>query len=182
MGPGGGFARADLLETLLGDPYDSGNPTGLGALLGAEGRGERHEAAEEVLGRFGLGAESVPTGRGGRLARADELAAVLAPVFRRDLSVGFGYGVTSLFAALPVWAAGSSGQRGGMANLLRTGGRAAIVHHASSRGNALYHGEMTVWREGGRFVVDGRKDVVMNADRAELFTVYARNATPRGSG
>ncbi|MGI5455141.1 acyl-CoA dehydrogenase [Streptomyces sp. CA-249302] len=173
--------RAGALDRLLGDPHDDAGPAGLRALLDAERRGEPAAGAEEVLDAFGLGAEFVPVALGGRLERADGLAAVLAPVFRRDLSLGFGHGITSLFAASPVWAAGSAGQRDAMARLLCGGGRAAIVHHALAQGNALLSGEINAAPAAdGTFVVGGRKDAVMNADRAGLFTVYARTA-PRAT-
>ncbi|WP_063755836.1 MULTISPECIES: acyl-CoA dehydrogenase family protein [unclassified Streptomyces] len=178
-------ARADRLEQMLGDPYDPAGPVGLGALLEAGRSGVRCAAGEAVLDDFGLGAEFVPMARGGRLERADGLAAVLGAVFRRDLALGFGYGITSLFAASPVWAAGSERQREAMAGLLLGGGRAAIVHHALAHGNSLLRGEVTATRRGaGRgFVLDGRKEAVMNADRAGVFTVYARDAgATHGSG
>ncbi|MCX5176261.1 acyl-CoA dehydrogenase family protein [Streptomyces virginiae] len=171
-------ARADRLERMLGDPYDPAGPVGLRALLEAGRSGVRCAAGEAVLDDFGLGAEFVPRDRGGRLERADGLAAVLAAVFRRDLALGFGHGMTSLFAASPVWAAGTERQREAVAGLLLGGGRAAIVHHALAHGNSLLRGEVTATRRaaGRGFVLDGRKEAVMNADRAGMFTVYARAA------
>ncbi|MFE9480978.1 acyl-CoA dehydrogenase family protein [Streptomyces spororaveus] len=171
-------ARADRLERMLGDPCDPAGPVGLRALLEAGRDGVRCAAGEAVLDDFGLGAEFVPRDRGGRLERADGLAAVLAAVFRRDLALGFGHGMTSLFAASPVWAAGSERQREAVAGLLLGGGRAAIVHHALAHGNSLLRGEVTATRRaaGRGFVLDGRKEAVMNADRAGMFTVYARAA------
>ncbi|WP_405492738.1 acyl-CoA dehydrogenase [Streptomyces sp. NBC_00096] len=183
------FDRAGRLDRMLGDPYDPAGPVGLGALLEADRIGARCAAGEAVLDGFGLGAEFVPVASGGRLERADGLAAVLGAVFRRDLALGFGHGMTSLFAASPVWAAGSARQREAVAGLLRGGGRAAIVHHALAHGNALLTGEVTATRPepvpgrvrgrgpGPGFVLDGRKEAVMNADRAGVFTVYARNGT-----
>ncbi|MFI6944545.1 acyl-CoA dehydrogenase [Streptomyces sp. NPDC050422] len=170
------WARADRLDLLLGDPGDPGNPAGLRALLAADRQGSRSDAAERVLDGFGLGAEFVPVADGGRLDRADGLAAVLGAVFRRDLALGFGHGMTSLFAATPVWAAGDARQRAEVAGILCGGGQIAIVHHALARGNALLRGEMRIRDDGTGhgFVLNGRKEAVLNAGRARMFTVYGR--------
>ncbi|WP_331754675.1 hypothetical protein OHA19_44005 (plasmid) [Streptomyces sp. NBC_00012] len=80
--------RAARLEVLLGDPYAPDSPHGLTTLSGAVARGRTHEQKEVLLERFGLNAECVPVADGGRLTRADLLAKVLRPVFRRDVALG----------------------------------------------------------------------------------------------
>ena len=91
-------ARATRLEALLGDPYDPANPHGLHALFAADDRRTPPAETEALLAATGLGAEFVPVEHGGLLTRADLLARALRPVFRRDVALGFGYGITSLFA------------------------------------------------------------------------------------
>jgi alkylation response protein AidB-like acyl-CoA dehydrogenase len=103
--------RAARLEARLGDPYDPANPHGLRALFAADDRRTPPRETEELLDDTGLAAEFVPVGYGGRLTRADLLARTLRPVFRRDVALGFGHGITSLFAIGAVWAAGSEEQR-----------------------------------------------------------------------
>ncbi|MEU9304461.1 acyl-CoA dehydrogenase [Streptomyces sp. NPDC048269] len=185
-------ARAARLESLLGDPHDPANPHGIAALAAADARREPPAATEELLAAAGLGAEFVPAGSGGRLTRADLLAQVLRPVFRRDVALGYGYGITSLFATAAVWAAGTPGQRAVAAAPLLAGGRASIVHHEIAHANGILRDEFTAGpepqdgpgaaagRPGGDYRLSGRKDVIMNAARSGAYVVYARTAPARG--
>lgn len=174
-------ARAERLEALLGDPHDPANPHGLRALFAADDRRTPPAETEALLAEAGLGEEFVPAEHGGRLTRADLLARTLRPVFRRDVGLGFGYGITSLFATGAVWAAGSPRQCHGLADLLLGGGRATILHHELAHANAILRDEFTVRPvpEGGHRLY-GRKDVIINAARAEAQVVYARTDAARG--
>ncbi|MGW0608715.1 acyl-CoA dehydrogenase [Streptomyces sp. NPDC002640] len=174
-------ARADRLEALLGDPYDPANPHGLGALFAADGRRTPPAATEELLAGTGLAAEFVPAEEGGLLTRADLLARALRPVFRRDVALGFGHGITSLFASGAVWAAGNPGQRRALADVLLGGGRAAILHHELAHANAILRDEFTARpAEDGGHRLHGRKEVIINASRADAQVVYARTDPARG--
>ncbi|MFJ9646087.1 acyl-CoA dehydrogenase family protein [Streptomyces sp. NPDC101206] len=172
--------RAARLEALLGDPHDPANPHGIAALCAADRRGEPPAETELLLTRAGLAAEFVPAEFGGRLTRADLLAKVLRPVFRRDLALGFGFGITSLFATAAVWAAGSERQRERTAGLLLGGGRASIVHHELAHANAILRDELTATPRPGGYTLGGRKGVIMNASRSGAWVVYARTAPERG--
>ncbi|WP_329297159.1 acyl-CoA dehydrogenase [Streptomyces sp. NBC_00659] len=175
------LARAARLEALLGDPHDPANPHGLRALFAADDRRTPPAATEALLAESGLGAEFVPAEYGGRLTRADLLARTLRPVFRRDVALGFGYGITSLFATGAVWAAGSTRQRRDLADLLLDGGRGTILHHELAHANAILRDEFTArpTPEGGRRLY-GRKDLIINAARADAQVVYARTDAARG--
>ncbi|MEU3098809.1 acyl-CoA dehydrogenase [Streptomyces sp. NPDC006967] len=178
---GGGAARARYVEDLLGDPVDAGNPHGQQALLAADERREAPAATEELLHRFGLAAEFVPEALGGRLTGVEGLAQVLRPVFRRDVALGFGAGMTALFAASVVWTAGDERQRRDTARRLLDGGRFTILHREFAHANAILRGEYTARpAPGGGYVVDGRKEVVINADRADAFVSYVRTAPGDG--
>ncbi|MFF8619161.1 acyl-CoA dehydrogenase family protein [Streptomyces sp. NPDC015350] len=172
--------RATRLETLLGDPYDPANPHGLRALFAADARHTPPADTEDLLAGTGLGAEFVPVEHGGRLTRADLLARVLRPVFRRDVALGFGFGITSLFASGAVWAAGTPEQRRRVADLLLGGGRATILHHELAHSNAILRHEFTARTTPGGYRLDGRKDVIINAARADAQVVYARTDPARG--
>ncbi|MGW1375407.1 acyl-CoA dehydrogenase [Streptomyces sp. NPDC002446] len=173
--------RATRLDELLGDPYDPANPHGLKSVFAADERRQPPSETELLLRDFGLGAEFVPAELGGRLTRADLLARVLRPVFRRDVALGFSSGITSLFATAAVWSAGDERQRAATAELLLSGGRASIVHHELAHANAILRGEFTARPvPGGGFSMSGRKDVILNAARADAYVVYARTAQDRG--
>jgi hypothetical protein len=88
-------ARVARLEALLGDPTDPGNPLGYGALLEADRAAVPFAEGEAVLDDFGLNAEFVPRELGGRLDGIDTLVRVMRPVFRRDVGLAMGYGMTT---------------------------------------------------------------------------------------
>ncbi|MEI5099133.1 acyl-CoA dehydrogenase [Streptomyces sp. PmtG] len=174
--------RADRLEHRFGDPCDPGNPVGFRALLAADEAGEPLTAAEHLLDSEGFGAELVPLALGGRLHDAEGLVRVVRPVFRRDVALGFGYGITSLFAAAPVFAAGSGPQRDAVARLLAAGGRAAIVHRSLAHGTAMLQGEVSALGHGDGYLLQGRKDVVINAERAGAIVAHVRTDPAPGQG
>ncbi|MEU0163414.1 acyl-CoA dehydrogenase [Streptomyces sp. NPDC006261] len=173
--------RAARLEAALGDPFDPANPHGYLALLRADEAREIPEATEALLAGAGLAAEFVPHDLGGRLTDLEGLARVLRPVFRRDLALGYGFGITSLFAASSVWTAGDAPQRRALAEVLLGGGRVSIVHREVAHANAMLRHELTAAPQpGGGFLLGGRKEAVINADRADVFVTYARTAADDG--
>jgi len=174
-------ARAARLEAALGDPFDPANPHGHRALLAADDARAVPEATEALLARARLAAEFVPHQLGGRLRDLEQLARVLRPLFRRDLALGYGFGITSLFAASAVWTAGDPRQQQTLARVLLDGGRVSIVHREVAHANAILRHELTALRApGGGFVLNGRKDAVINADRADTFVAYARTSPKDG--
>lgn len=174
-------ARAARLEALLGDPYDPANPHGLRVLFAADERRIPPAETEALLTEAGVGAEFVPAEYGGLLTRADLLARALRPVFRRDVALGFGYGITSLFAAGAVWAAGTARQRRTVADLLLRGGRIATPHHELAHADALLRDEFTARpAPGGGHRLSGRGNAAVNAGRADAHVVYARTGPARG--
>ncbi|MGW7385644.1 acyl-CoA dehydrogenase [Streptomyces sp. NPDC054794] len=175
--------RAARLEEVLGDPFDPANPHGHQALLRADDAREVPEATEALLARAGLAAEFVPHDLDGRLTDLEQLARVLRPLFRRDLALGYGFGITSLFAASAVWTAGDPRQQRTLADVLLGGGRVSIVHREVAHANAILRNELTAVRTpDGGFLLNGRKDAVINAARTDTFVAYARTSPEDGPG
>jgi alkylation response protein AidB-like acyl-CoA dehydrogenase len=175
-------ARVAELESRLGDAGDPENPFGNAAVLAADERRELIGEAEQMLTEFGLNAEFVPTRLGGRLDRVDALGRVLRGVFRRDASLGLGYGVTSLLAAVGVWAGGSTAQRHWTAELLLRGGRLAVAFHELAHGNDFVRNEFTALPDGnGGYLLNGRKEVINNIERAEALVLFGRTSPAPGS-
>ncbi|MFJ1702509.1 acyl-CoA dehydrogenase [Kitasatospora sp. NPDC088346] len=155
------------LEDLLGDPNDQDNPVGFAALLRADDRGTPLPAAERLLETHGLGAELVPVELGGRLDRADRLAVLLRPLFRRDAGLAVAHGAGSPAGALAVWSAGSPEQRARAAAVLLNGGRIAAPGPADATVLAA--------PDGTEVVLNGRQAMVSNLARAELAVLPVRH-------
>ncbi|MFD9130089.1 acyl-CoA dehydrogenase [Kitasatospora sp. NPDC059571] len=174
-------ARVARLEALFGDPARADNPLGHAALLEADEAGRLVPEGEKLLDAFGLNHEFVPAALGGRLRRVDDLVRVLRPVFRRDASLGLGYGVTSFLAAVAVWSAGSPEQRRRTADLLLGGGKLAIAYHELAHGNDFVRNEFRAEAADGGYLLHGRKEVINNAERAAGLVLFSRTSPEPGS-
>ena len=157
------------------------NPLSFEAVLGADERAEILSAGERELDAYGLGAEFVPVEQGGRLSRLDRLIEVMRTVVRRDPVLGFGYGTGSLMAAVNVWTSGTPAQRRSVADLLLNGGRLACAFHELAHGNDLTHAEFSADPRPQGLVLNGRKQVVGNLERADAMVLFARTGPGQNS-
>ncbi|MEV0172428.1 acyl-CoA dehydrogenase [Streptomyces sp. NPDC050803] len=175
------MSRALELRRRFGDPDDPANPVGRAALLAADERGELSAAGEELLDGFGFGAEFVPEELGGRLTGLDELVRVSREVFRHDVGLGLGYGVTSFMAAVNVWTAGTPEQRKHLAGLLLDDRKVSVAYHELAHGNDFLRNEFTARRTPGGYALTGTKQVINNADRAAAWVLFARTDPAPGA-
>nr|WP_063771899.1 acyl-CoA dehydrogenase family protein [Kitasatospora mediocidica] len=175
--------RAAELEAALGDPWDPANPHGHRAVLAADDRAELPGESVRLLHRLGLNAEFVPERLGGRFDRVDVLARMLRPVFRRDPSLGVGFGAGSFLAAISVWAGGTEQQQRQAADLLLGGGRLAVAYRDLAHGNAFLRDEfnLTPGPPGGAMLLAGDKRVIVNGAHADALVVFCRTDTRAGS-
>jgi alkylation response protein AidB-like acyl-CoA dehydrogenase len=168
---------------MLGDPLDADNPLGYAAVLAADERGELLAAGERTLAEYGLNAEFVPRSLGGRFDGADRFMRLMRAVFRRDCTLGIGYGVTSFIAAVPVWTSGSAAQRTWLANLLLGNRRAAAGYTELAHGADFTRTEFSARPHGADLVLTGGKQLINNVSRAEALVLFARTDDapgPRG--
>lgn len=174
------------LEDLFGDPLAPAGEFTYEAILAADAERRLVEPAETLLSQWGFGAELVPERLGGRWRSTEDLVRRLLPIFRRDMALGLGHGITTLMAAVNVWlGADERTQRDLAARLLR-GKRVAVCFHELAHGNDLLQNECTAtlvkngavhgWR------IDGTKEVINNIDRAESALVFARTSEDPGPG
>ncbi|MER5177946.1 acyl-CoA dehydrogenase [Streptomyces sp. NPDC002896] len=174
-------ARAAELSRAFGAPDDPDNPLGSARLLEADERGVLSADGEALLDGFGLGAEYVPAELGGRLTRLDDLVRVAREVFRRDVGLGLGHGITSFMAAVNVWTAGSAAQRRRLADILLDGGKVSVAYHELAHGNDFLRNEFAAHPAPGGYRLDGAKHVINNADRARAWVLFARTDPRPGS-
>ncbi|MET7482506.1 acyl-CoA dehydrogenase [Streptomyces sp. NPDC005538] len=176
-----GRSAAARLDSVLGDPWDDGNPFGFAAVLRADERAERNAAAERALDAYGLNAEFVPAGQGGRFRGLEEFVDVMRTVWRRDPCLGLGYGFSSFIAGVNVWATGNTDQQARTARLLLRGGRAASVYHELAHGNDFSKAEFSARASDGAWLLNGRKEVITNIERADALVLFARTDDAPGS-
>ncbi|MFF8863325.1 acyl-CoA dehydrogenase [Streptomyces sp. NPDC015139] len=183
--PGGqeerAVARISELERRLGDPTDERGELSYARLVEADERAELSEAGERALDELVLNADFVPLEHGGRLERIDTLVRVLRQVFRRDIALGLGYGVTSFMAAVNVWSSGTAEQRGRLAELLLDGQKVSVAYHELAHGNDFVRNEFQARPADGGYLLNGAKQVINNADRAAAWVLFSRTSPAPGS-
>ncbi|MEV4016587.1 acyl-CoA dehydrogenase [Nonomuraea angiospora] len=178
---GAGPLAAAELDALLGDPWDDGNPFAYKAVLDADERGELLAHGELALDGVGLAASFVPRSLGGRFVHVDGLVQTMRAIFRRDPTLGLGYGITSFIAAVPVWTDGSGPHRRRLADLLLRGDRAAAAFTELAHGADFTRVELRAEPGPGGFLVTGAKQLINNIGRARAVTLFARTSDAPGS-
>ncbi|MFI6345318.1 acyl-CoA dehydrogenase family protein [Streptomyces sp. NPDC050560] len=175
-------ARVADIEDRLGDPTDPAGPLSHAHILEADEAGELSAEGERILDGLVLNADFVPKEDGGRLERVDTLVRTMRQVFRRDIALGLGYGVTSFMAAVNIWTAGSARQRRRLAEILLDGGKVSVAYHELAHGNDFVRNEFRADpREGGGYLLSGAKQVINNADRARAWVLFSRTSDAPGS-
>lgn len=175
-------ARVAELERRLGDPTAEDHDLSYTRLLEADEAREISPAGERALDDVVLNADFVPRENGGRLERIDSLVRVMRQVFRRDIALGLGYGVTSFMAGVNVWTAGSAVQRERLARILLAGGKVSVAYHELAHGNDFVRNEFEARPDpDGGYRLHGEKQVINNADRADAWVLFSRTSPAPGS-
>ncbi|WP_369236305.1 acyl-CoA dehydrogenase family protein [Streptomyces sp. R21] len=175
-------ARVAELEKRLGDPNSDDNDVSYAQLLKADEAGEMSAAGESILDDVVLNADFVPRENGGRLDRIDTLVRVMRQVFRRDVALGLGYGVTSFMAGVNVWTSGSAEQKQRLARIMLDGGKVSVAYHELAHGNDFVRNEFEARpAPGGGYLLNGEKQVINNADRAAAWVLFSRTSAAPGA-
>jgi alkylation response protein AidB-like acyl-CoA dehydrogenase len=172
---------ATQLEQYLGDPNDSSVTLSYTKILQADEAGTIPKNAEECLDQWHLNEYFVPHELGGKLTRFDTMAEVLRPIFRRDFTLGLGYGVTSFMAAVNVWIGGSEEQKQQLADLLLSNEKVAVAYHELNHGNDFISNELKALHTSDGFQLLGQKHVINNIERARGIVLFARTSDQLGS-
>ncbi|MDJ0744622.1 MAG: acyl-CoA dehydrogenase family protein [Xenococcaceae cyanobacterium MO_167.B27] len=177
----GGKSQQAQFEQYLGDPNDSQVALSYAKILEADEAGVITKEAEECLDKWHLNHYFVPQELGGKLSRFDTMVEVLRPVFRRDFTLGLGYGVTSFIAAVNVWLSGNQEQKQHLADILLNNEKVSVVFHELNHGNDFIHNELKAIPTANGFRLSGKKQVINNIERARAFVLFAQTSEKAGS-
>jgi len=173
--------EATQLEQYLGNPNDPNTILSYTNILAADEAGTMPKDAEECLDQWHLSQFFVPEELGGKLQRFDTMAEVLRPIFRRDITLGLGYGVTSFMAAVNVWLSGSQEQKQHLADILLSNEKVSVAYHELSHGNDFIRNELQALQVSDGFQLLGQKQVINNIERAKGIVLFARTSVQPGS-
>jgi alkylation response protein AidB-like acyl-CoA dehydrogenase len=169
------------LEQHLGDPYDEREIFSYSRILADDEQGILSKETEKSLDRWGLSHYFVPSELGGKLNRYDVMVEVLRCVFRRDMTLGLGYGVTSFMAAVNVWTNGNEEQKKQLANLLLDHQKVSVAYHELAHGNDFVHNELKACQQENHFQLVGKKEIINNIERAKAIVLFAKTSETPGS-
>nr|AGS49325.1 butyryl-CoA dehydrogenase [uncultured bacterium esnapd2] len=169
-----------MTKLRLGDPYDTANPLGFRAVLDADERGEMLAEGERILDEYALNAEFVPIQYGGRLGALEDAVSVMREVYRRDPCLGLGYGASSLIASVNVWQGATEPQRKEIADFLLSGRKLACAYHELAHGNDIGRADFEASPAGANLILNGRKEVIANIQRADAMVAFARTGAAGG--
>ena len=177
------YEAAAALEQSLGDPMDPDAVLGFRQATAHDETSEYSQAADALLASHRFQDWYVPSRLGGRLRSFEEMIAVSRAVFRRDATIGFAYGATTLMGAVSVWVAGDSGQQSRLADRIMGGMKVSVAFHEAAHGNDMLSYDVRATPEARGWRLDGEKWLINNATASGALVVFARTADiggPRG--
>ncbi|WP_431983490.1 acyl-CoA dehydrogenase [Streptomyces qinglanensis] len=180
--PAAGWALAERLDALLGDPEDSAGPFGYAAAARQDAAEEFPAAACAALDRIGVQHYYVPARHGGALTGLPQLLEVVRTLARRDLTSAVAHGKTFL-GAVCVWVAEESPGAARLAGLVRAGELVSLGLTERAHGSDLMAGEVVAEPGPEGYRITGEKWLINNATRGRLVCLLARTAPeggPRG--
>lgn len=162
----------------LNDPENLFTPTQILRLDEAEIFPE--EQAKQLTA-LGMNAHYLPVALGGKLASFESFIQVFRSLYRRDSSLGLGYGATTFMAAMPIFLAGTPQQKERMAALILAGHTLSVAYHEAPHGNDILGNEVYASEDKlGEHQLYGQKWVINNAAVSAGFTVFAKTAAKGG--
>jgi alkylation response protein AidB-like acyl-CoA dehydrogenase len=173
--------EAASLDQYLGDPYAKDEIFSYANILEDDEQGILSEKAEKQLDKWGLNHYFVPDEFGGKLSRYDTMVEVLRSVFRRDITLGLGYGITSFMAAVNVWSNDSEVQKKRLADLLLDHQKISVAYHELDHGNDFIHNKLKACQQDKRFQLFGKKQIINNIERAKALVLFAQTSEQPGS-
>jgi alkylation response protein AidB-like acyl-CoA dehydrogenase len=171
--------RLSALEGELGSPHARGSLTFARSLQLDESEAvpleEYRTLAHKRLQRL-----FVPVSLGGGLRDLDELVLSMRSIFRRDPTVGLGFGINSFVAALPVWQSGRPEQQQRLAASILSGSPVAAAFHEPAHVNDLPATEFQAAPREDGFVLTGQTNAVNNMGRAAAAMLFVRTGSGDG--
>lgn len=175
------YKAAQDLEQALGSPYEPRNLFSYADALSLDEASLFPGQQAEVLNSLRVNHYFVPLEWGGKLASFESCMAIFRSVFRRDVTLGLGYGVTSFMAALPVFLYGSEDLKKRASALLLSGQTLSLAYYEGDHGNDVLGNQLeAVLQETGQYALNGRKCIVNNLISSPALVVFAKTASIGG--
>lgn len=171
------------LEQALGNPLKEGHLFSVENFLSLDEASEFPTAQADRLNQLGVQNYFIPSQQGGKLDRFTDMVAMLRCVYRRDATLGLGFGITSFIAAINVWMYGNDLQKQRLADILSHGGTVSVAYHEHGHGNDVLGNEVFASELDTGYELNGEKWVINNVAVCDALIVFARtNKSGGGRG
>ena len=178
VSPSGTRLYATSNGKYLGDPNDPTRPFSFSRSLACDEKDVYPQSAENAIRGWGAAEYLIPAALGGKLGDMEQALAVLRTIARRDVTVAVSFGA-NLFAALPVWIAGTDQQRQFVKCILREGSHLSLAATERGHGSDLLATQTRVDRDASGLRLTGEKWLISKARKARAVMVFARTL-PKG--
>jgi alkylation response protein AidB-like acyl-CoA dehydrogenase len=170
------------LEKFLGDPRNPSNVCSYKSVVALDEADQFPDDMAMTLTDWGLYQYFVPSQYGGRLVNFDEFMLLFQTIYRRDPTLGLGYGLTTFMAAVVVWVAGSQEQKSRLSDIIMLRKKpVSVAYHETAHGNDFLNIDCHATRDDRGFLIQGNKWLINNAQYGDALTLFARTGTSKSA-
>jgi alkylation response protein AidB-like acyl-CoA dehydrogenase len=175
------YLSVQKLEVSLGSPNDKNNLFSHQNILELDEQSLFPTKQAEALDQLNFSRSFVPKSLGGDLHSFEELVLKFKSIFRRDPSLGLGYGATSYMGSIAAMMWGNDEIKLQVANTLLQKKTISIAYHEKEHGNDVLHNEVTGKVSGNLIKLSGEKWVINNAKDSAGLTVFCKTSESCGA-
>lgn len=178
------FQKALEIENQLGSPCIPNKLFSYSTFLKLDEEEKFPSSQADYLTSLNFQKNFLPCELGGFLSSFEELGYLFRCIYRRDITLGLGYGSTTFMAAVHILIAGSSLLKTKLSKVILNGSTISVGYHEKPHGNDLLNNEVfaTPFSEN-TYQVNGSKWLINNASTSQAITAFVRTRNaggPRG--
>lgn len=175
------YKQATWLEHALNSPEEADHLFSFYELINLDEQSKFPKKQADILTLLGLNHYYVPVELGGSLQSFEAFVSIFKSLYRRDLSLGLGYGSTTFLAAVHIYLAGHPLLKKRAAELVLSGQTLSVCYHEKEHGNDLLSNTTkAMCNEDGSYNLHGTKWVINNVQTSKGLTVFAQTSTKAG--
>jgi alkylation response protein AidB-like acyl-CoA dehydrogenase len=170
-----------LLEDALGSPKIASNLLSYEKVIALDEFSKFPVEQANLLFKLGIQKYFVPSESGGYLESFEELSYIFRSIFRRDITLGLGFGVTTFMAVIHIYLFGSAELKKRITNIILNGNTISVAYHEKEHGSDLMDNELNAFIHDDRsYKIFGKKWLINNIETSEGYTVFARTSSQGG--
>jgi len=175
------YEKTSQLEKDLGSMSDESNLFSFNNILSLDEKSVFPEQQADFLYKLGLADYFIPVNLGGKLQSFEEFISLWRSIFRRDATLGLGFGLTTFMAAVSGIYFGSDEIKKQIVKTIKNQKSISVAYHEEDHGNDLLHAEVFGEVTSDAIKLTGKKLVINNAAISGGLTVFCRTSQKAGA-